>query len=84
MKSMVKNISIKLNPNDTSLYPSNGNLFSVGYSEELCKYKSRQFHRLVAKLMFVCKRSLPDFHPIIIALCTRVKSPNGGYWKKLL
>ncbi len=45
---------------------------------------SEDFHAFVAKALFLCKRSRPDFQMTVAFLTTRVKAPNDDDWKKLL
>ena len=42
-----------------------------------------QFHTMVAKGLFLCKRARPDIAPVIAFLCTRVKEPTKQDWGKL-
>ena len=53
-------------------------------STDLNKNKSELFHTTVDIGLLTCKRSRPDIHYTVAVICTRVKQPNTGYWKKLL
>ena len=83
MALMVDDSSIKLKADDTAPTPATEDLLAVGDSEPLSKEKAEEFHTIVAKGLFACKRARPDIHPTIAALCTRVKSPNKDDWRKL-
>ena len=64
--------------------PSNENLFKVNTkSPELRQEKAEQFHTVIAKGLFACKRARPDIQPTIAFLCTRVKSLTVKDWGKL-
>jgi len=39
------------------------------------------FHHIVAKLLYLCRRQ--DIQTAVASLCTRVKSPDNDYYKKL-
>jgi hypothetical protein len=46
--------------------------------------KSKLFHRVVAKLLYLCKRGRPDVALPVHYLCTRVKNPTVDDEKKLV
>jgi hypothetical protein len=46
--------------------------------------KKEEFHTMVAKALFLCKRARPDLQPTVPFLCTRVQDPDQDDWKKLL
>ena len=52
--------------------------------EKLDADKAEEFHHVVAKGLFVCKRSRDDIQPTIAFLCTRVQEPDQDDWQKLL
>ena len=41
------------------------------------------FHRIVARFLYVAKRTRPDLQVAVAFLCKQVKCPNVGDWKKL-
>ena len=85
MKGMVKDFSVKLGSKDKAPTPAGDDLFTVDdESPVLDKSKAQEFHTLVAKGLFACKRARPDIHPTIAFLCTRVKSPTHQDWNKLM
>ena len=83
MKAMVDESSFNLQPNDTAPTPAAEDLFTLGEGEPLAKKEAEEFHTVVAKGLFACKRARPDIHPTIAVLCTRVKAPNKNDWGKL-
>jgi hypothetical protein len=64
--------------------PAANHLFEVNpEAEQLDEETAQTFHRIVAKLLFLCKRARPDIQTAVVFLCTRVKSPDVDDWKKL-
>lgn len=63
--------------------PVTGNLFAVGKSEELDEERKENFHRIVAKLLYVSKRVRVDINTDIAFLCTRVSKSTKEDWEKL-
>ena len=49
----------------------------------LSEKKAKAFHKIVAKLLFVCCRGRPDINVAISFLTTRVSKSNDGDFKKL-
>ena len=65
--------------------PAADHLFNVNPNcSRLGDEKREEFHTMVAKALFLCKRSRPDLQPTVPFLCTRVQSPDQDDWKKLL
>ena len=65
--------------------PATDKLFNVDdQSKCLPKTMAEEFHTLVAKGLFACKRARPDIQMAIAFLCTRVKAPTDEDWDKLL
>ena len=65
--------------------PESTVLFEVrGKTPSLPPEKANLFHRFVAKLLYLAKRALPDVATAVAFLTTRVKSPDGDDWNKLL
>jgi hypothetical protein len=57
--------------------PAANHLFEVNpEAEPLNEETAQTFHRIVAKLLFLCKRARPDIQTAVAFLCTRVKSPD--------
>ena len=73
--------------NRRSVNPAKGNLFSADEDEKSSKLLNDEigdvFHHIVAKLLFVAKRSRIDVDLAVSYLCTRVSSPTEGDWDKL-
>jgi len=84
MSAMVDEFSGKLRPTDTKRTPAAEDLFEIGESRKLDKKRADEFHRIVAKGLFACKRARPDIHTAIAVLCTRVAAPNEDDWDKLM
>jgi hypothetical protein len=52
--------------------------------KKLSEERAQLFHRYVAKLLFISRRSRPDIQATIAFLTTRVQSPDEDDWKKLV
>ena len=52
-------------------------------AEKLSKEKSDLFHSIVAKLLYITKRSRPDIETAVAFLTTRVSKSDVDDWKKL-
>jgi hypothetical protein len=64
--------------------PANKNLFNTyDDSKELNEEKSKIFHSVVAKILFIMKRARPDVETTISYLMTQVSKSNVEDWKKL-
>ena len=64
--------------------PAATHLFEVDDEKKpINEDKSRLYHRLTAKLLYLCKRAPPDMQTAVSFLCTRVKAPTEDDWKKL-
>ena len=67
-------------------FRSGDHLFKIQEEKDreiLCEDMEKQFHRIVAQMMFLCKRSRPDVDTLVSFLTTRVKEPDTDYWGKL-
>ena len=65
--------------------PAAENLFQVNEtSRKLNNNKAQEFHTIVAKGLFLCKRARPDIQTTIAFLTTRVREPDEDDWKKLI
>jgi Reverse transcriptase (RNA-dependent DNA polymerase) len=68
----------------TSATPAAEHLFDVNAkAERLSKEDAETFHTLVAKLLYLCKRTRPDIHTAVAFLTTRVSKPDVDDYKKL-
>ena len=64
--------------------PGKHDLFKIDHSsKELEEEKAEIFHHIVAKLLYVSKRSRLDIDLVVSFLCTRVANPTEQDWAKL-
>ena len=64
--------------------PAASHLFEINdKATKLEKQDTVMFHHLVAKLLYLCKRTRPDIQLAVAFLTTRVKSPDVDDLKKL-
>ena len=64
--------------------PAGLHLFEVdNNAKKLDLEKAKIFHRIVAMLLFVCKRARPDIHVAVAFLTTRTTKSDVDDWKKL-
>jgi hypothetical protein len=64
--------------------PAGKSLYTVTESSPiLTSNKAEQFHRIVAKLLYIASRARSDILPTIAFLCTRVAEPTAQDWSKL-
>ena len=49
--------------------------------EELNDDKKERFHHIVAKLLYIAKREIPDIDLAVSFLYTRVRKSSKGDWK---
>ena len=52
-------------------------------ARKLPEEKAQLFHHIVAKLLYICRRTQQDIQTAVAFLCTRVKNPDKGDYKKL-
>jgi hypothetical protein len=79
MVQYVKDVLDKWSNQDLYLYghPADDKLFYVDEnSPKLDEDKSKSFHKVVAQLLYLCKRARPDIGLPVHYLCTKVKSPS--------
>jgi len=69
----------------TARTPASAFLFEINNKnpEYLTIHKANEFHTLVAKLLFLCKRARRDIQTAVSFLYTRVKKPDVDDYKKL-
>ena len=83
VKEMVSDFT-KLKKIKKCATPDGLNLFVESeYSKILEENKRKEFHNLVARALYLCKRSRTDISTSVAYLCTRVESPNKNDWIKL-
>ena len=71
---------------DGEASPDGNHLFIVredGERKLLPEDQASKFHRIVAQLLFICKRVRPNIEPLILLLTTRVKETDEENWGKL-
>jgi len=82
---MLEETSVKLKPEDTAPTHAGENLFNIKPDSPLLpKKQAEEFHTIVAKGLFVCRRARPDIHTAIAALCMHVRAPTQDNWQKLV
>lgn len=82
--SMIEEFDEEIGKEETAPTPAAEDLFHVDEKSPLLnKKKAENFHTVVAKGLFACKRARPDINTAITGLCTRVKQPTEDDWKKL-
>merc|ERR1712151_922010 len=66
--------------------PGSNNLMSRDDEAKLIDDKERkeQFHNVVAKAIFLSKRSRPDIQPTVAVLATRVREPSESDWNEMV
>ena len=75
---------MKLGKSDTATTPAADDLMSGSTGAVLDKARAEEFHTMVARGLFLCKRARPDVHPAIAVLCTRVQKLTESDWQKLV
>lgn len=86
MVQYIKDILDKWPNQNLFLYghPADDNLFySDESSSKLEENESKVFHKVVAQLLYLCKRARPDIGLAVHYLCTRVKGPTNDDVLKL-
>jgi hypothetical protein len=67
-----------------SLTGASSHLYNVNENaEKLDNETAILFHHLIAKLLYLSKRTRPDLQTPVSFLTTQVKSPDVDDWKKL-
>ena len=63
--------------------PASDQLFNIRDAPPLDSGRKEEFHSLVAKMLYLAKRTRPDLLLVINFLTTRVQSPDEDDWSKL-
>ena len=71
---MLDDFSEKLE--EAAAMPAANHLFQVREVTKLVKAKAKEFHNMVTRGLFVCKRARQDIQLAISFLCTRVREPD--------
>ena len=83
MQDMLDSYDGTLGGKDFSPTPMTAGGFMIRAGEPLGQKEKENFHTVVAKGLYACKRARPDMHMAIIHLTTRVKNPTTDDQKKL-
>ena len=85
IEDMLREFPVKFNDANGTVPAAAGiDLFKEDLSKKLNEKEREQFHRTVAKGLFLCKRARPDIQTAIAVLCSRVKAPGRKDWSKLV
>ena len=72
------------NMEGTTTTPASSHLFNTDPGcKKLCEEQGQLFHHLVAKLLYLSKRTRQDIQTAVAFLCTRVREPDTDDYKKL-
>jgi len=84
VEKMINEFSYEL-PERNVNSPAAKHLFDVQENaRKLDKAMAEEFHTMVAKALFLCKRARPDIQVAVAFLTTRVQESDEDDWKKLL
>ena len=73
IEEMLKDFPVKFSKNVEKTPAAAGiDLFKEDTSKKLDMKQREQFHRTVAKALFLCKRARPDVQTAMAVLCSRV------------
>ena len=86
VEDLIENGPVRLKRSDTAMTPSSNNLMSRDDDAKLIDSKERkeQYHNVVAKAIFLSKRSRPDIQPTVAVLATRVREPSESDWSEMV
>ena len=83
VKKIVEEFSEEITSKATT--PAAGHLFNVcDDAQPLTEKEADEFHTVVARNLFLCKRARPDIQTAVAFLCTRVSKPDKDDWGKLV
>ena len=83
LEDTIKMVDERLLSNKVSS-PASKKLFEVSEDATLLNEKeSELFHTIVAKLIYICKRSRPDLETVVAFLCTRVSKSDQEDLQKI-
>jgi len=70
--------------NGSTRTKATGHLFNVNQdTKKFRKAPAQIFHHLVAKLLYLSRRTRQDIQTAVAFLCTRVQAPDKDNYKKL-
>jgi len=82
---MIDNGPVKLKKSGTAMTPASSDLMSRDDDAKfLSKQRKEQYHNIVAKGIFMAKRSRPDIRHTVAVLAMRVREPNESNWNKMV
>jgi hypothetical protein len=84
VERMLDEFSVKFKESDSQETPAGNNLLEVGKGKDLDKVYQTEFHKFVAKSLFLSKRARLDICPTVAILASRVRNPNQSDWHKLV
>ena len=84
MEDMIDECKYKIKETDKAPTPMATKGFTEDDSRKLNDEYHENFHTIVAKGLYACKRGRPDIHTAIAHLTRRVRSPNVSDMKKLI
>jgi len=64
--------------------PAANHLFNTNNAKKLTEERAQLFHHIVAKLLYLCRRTWQDNQTAMAFLCTRLRSPDEDDYKKLV
>ena len=77
MRAYIEALLTDLGVTGVASSPATGNLFQTHDSAKpLSKNDSKRFHTIVAKLLYLTKRTRPQILLAVAFLCTRVQDPT--------
>ena len=83
MERYIRDLLLEAEINTSTKTPATDKLFDTRECEKLDAEKSKRFHTLVAKLLYLAKRVRPDILLAVSFLTTRVTSPDVDDFSKL-
>ena len=84
LQDVLREVDAKGDMKGSAVTPASANLFEIDEnSPKLDEKNADYFHRIVARLLFACKRARPDLQVAVSYLCTRGKCPTKSDYDKL-
>ena len=85
LQKMCKDFPVNLKKTQAVGSPAASCLFKVrDNAKKLSNHKAEIFHNMVARGLFVAKRSRGNIHLVMSFSCTRVSEPDADDWVKLV
>ena len=75
---LIENGHVKLKRSDTAMTPGSNNLIIDN------KERKEQYNNVVAKAIFMSKRSRPDIQPTVAVLATKIREPSESDWSVMV